>query len=273
MDGNLSGGDTAFAGSIPEVYERFMGPMIFEPYAGHLAARVDDLKPRRVLEVAAGTGILTRALARRLARDVALVATDLNEAMLKEAARIGTPRPVEWRQADALHLPFPDASFDVVACQFGVMFFPDKVQAFSQAWRVLRPGGHFVFNTWDRLERNAFASGVTRALEDLFPDAPPRFMARVPHGYHDPDRIAEDLRHAGFTKTPHLALRQEVSHADSPRMPAVAFCQGTPLRHELEPRGVALVDITDVVTEALAREFGNGSIRGEMNAFVVHVEK
>lgn len=268
-----SSGDSAFAGSIPDVYQRFMVPMLFEPYAAHLAARVAEVRPERVLELAAGTGVLTRALVRDLPERAEIVATDLNEAMLREAARVGTARPVAWRPADASHLPFPDASFDVVTCQFGVMFFPDKVRAFSEARRVLRPGGHFVFNTWDRLERNAFAYAVTRALDTLFEDGAPRFMARVPHGYHDPERLAEDLRRAGFTAAASITPHEDISRAESARVPAIAFCQGTPLRHELGALAADLDDVTERVTRALVREFGDGPVQGEMHALVTSVEK
>ena len=175
-----AGTDHVFAGSIPQLYERYFVPLIFEPYAVDIAARVAALAPRRVLEVAAGTGVVTRHLAQRLAPDVEIVATDLNPAMLTEAARLGTARPVEWRPADAMRLPFDDASFDVVVCQFGAMFFPDRAAGFEETRRVLRPGGHFVFNVWDRIEENEFTDVITQALAGVFPNDPPRFMARVP---------------------------------------------------------------------------------------------
>ena len=159
----MVGSDKVFAGSVPELYERFLVPLIFQPYARELAARAAALAPRRVLETAAGTGVLTRALAAQLPADTHIVATDLNPPMLAEAERrLADPR-VAWRQADALALPFDDAGFDVVACQFGVMFFPDKARAFAEARRVLRPGGLFVFNVWDAIATNEFADAVTFA--------------------------------------------------------------------------------------------------------------
>src|SRR5690349_2607472 len=122
--------DTVFAGSIPELYETQLVPLIFEPYAADLARRVAALHPSRVLETAAGTGVVTRAMARLLPAHAELIATDLNQPMLDRAAAVGTERAVRWLQADAMRLPFDDASFDVVVCQFGVMFFPDKAHAF-----------------------------------------------------------------------------------------------------------------------------------------------
>src|SRR4029077_1873394 len=153
-------------------------------------------------EVAAGTGGVTRALASGLPDGVSIVAPDVNQPMLDQAAAIGTKRPVEWRQADAMQLPFRDGTFDAVVCQFAVMFFPDKVKAFSEARRVLGPGGVFIFNVWDRITENEFADTVTTALESVFPEDPPRFLARTPHGYHDRPMIGRDLAAGGFTASP-----------------------------------------------------------------------
>ena len=185
--------DKVFDGSIPALYETHLVPLIFEPYAADLANRLASRPITSVLELAAGTGVLTRALASVLPERVSVVATDLNQPMLDHAARLGTARPVEWRQADAMQLPFPDASFDAIACQFGVMFFPDKAKAFAETRRVLKPRGVFMFNVWDRIEDNEFADTITTALESLYPDDPPRFLARTPHGYHDPAAIERDL--------------------------------------------------------------------------------
>ena len=159
-----SGADKVFAGSIPTFYETYLVPLLFEPYAADLVNRLVSRSLARVLEVAAGTGVVTRALASVLPERVSIVATDLNQPMLDQAAALGTKRPVEWHQADAMQLPFPDETFDAVVCQVGVMFLPDKPQAFSEALRLLRPGGVFIFNAWDRLEENEFADTVTMAL-------------------------------------------------------------------------------------------------------------
>src|SRR5687768_542397 len=265
--------DTAFLGSIPQVYDRYLVPLIFEPYAADLALRTVRRQPSRVLEIAAGTGVVTRQLSEMLPPAVSIVATDLNQTMLDEAAAVGTARPVEWRQADALHLPFPDTFFDVVVCQFGVMFFPDKARAFAEARRVLRSGGQFIFNVWDRIEDNDFADTVTRALETLFPDDPPRFLARVPHGYHDPSVIAQDLAQGGFTGVPQVTTLPARSRAVSPRIPAVAYCQGTPLRGEIEARGPSrLLEATDIATSAIAHQFGSETVDGKIQAHIMAIE-
>jgi len=158
--------DKAFAGSIPEVYDTILVPMVFASYAEDLARRVAARRPGRVLEIAAGTGVLTRALATALPESAAIIATDLNQPMLDRASLVGTCRTVEWRQADAMALPFGDGSFDAVVCQFGAMFFPDKAHAFAQARRVLAPGGFLLFNVWDRIEENEFAAWLSRGRSD-----------------------------------------------------------------------------------------------------------
>lgn len=267
-------GDRRFAGSIPRLYEQHLVPLIFEPYAVDLAARVVARRPQRVLEIAAGTGVVTRYLARRLAADVAITATDLNQPMLDHAATIGTSRAVVWRQADAMQLPFGDEHFDVVVCQFGAMFFPDKARAFAEARRVLRHGGAILFNVWDRIEDNEFADTVTSALQDVFPRDPPRFMARVPHGYHDTAAISHDLRAGGFRHTPDLVTLPALSRADSARLVALAYCQGTPLRGEIEARDASCLEqATDIATSAVARRFGEGAVVGKIQAHVICVER
>jgi len=266
---NSPSGDRAFAGSIPQMYERYMVPLIFEPYAIDIARRATALRPSNVLEIAAGTGAVTRQLADRLPADVAIVATDLNQAMIDHAASIGTSRPVAWRAADAMHLPFEDASFDCVVCQFGVMFLPDKVAGFAEARRVLRPGGTFLFNVWDRIEDNEVADVVTQAMATVFPDDPPRFLIRLPHGYHDTAAIGRSLVEAGFTSANTVDTVAARSRADSARTVAIAFCQGTPLRNEIESRDASLLDkATDVACAAFEARFGTGAVDGKIQAHV-----
>lgn len=264
--------DTGFAGSIPQVYDRYLVPLIFQSYADDLAARIARRRPASVLEIAAGTGVLTRALAQVLPASCTIVATDLNQPMLDQAALVGTARPVTWQQADAMHLPFPDASFDLVACQFGVMFFPDKAKAYAETRRVLKPGGQFIFNVWDRIGENEFPDTVTLALETIFPDDPPRFMARIPHGYHNTALILRDLAQGGFTAQAEWTTLPARSRADSAAVAALAFCQGTPLRNEIEARvEPSLAAATRVAELALARRFGSDAVDGKIQAHVVMV--
>ena len=261
--------DKVFAGSIPEIYDRLLVPLIFERYAQDLAGRLAGVDPKDVLETAAGTGVLTRAIASRLPATARLVATDLNQPMLSHAAKQSPDGRVSWQQADAQDLPFEDRTFDAVACQFGVMFFPDKVQGYKEARRVLKPGGRFYFNVWDRISDNEFADVVTQALATLFPQDPPRFMARTPHGYHDADQIREQLRAAGFADVA-IETVEHKSRAASPRDPAVAYCQGTPLRNEIEARDASgLEQATTIAADALARRFGPGPVEGRIQAHVI----
>ena len=265
--------DKVFAGSIPKLYDTYLVPLIFEPYAADLVNRLSSRSFSQVLEIAAGTGVVTRAMASALPESVSIVASDLNQAMLDQAAAAGTKRPVEWRQADAMKLPFENATFDAVVCQFGVMFFPDKAKAFAKVRRVLTPGGVFIFNVWDRIAENEFADTVTAALETCFPNDPPRFMVRTPHGYHDHRTIERDLANGGFTKSARIATVAARSRAESPRVPAIAYCQGTPLRNEIEARDASRLDeATDIAAEAIAQRFGRGAVDGKIQAHIVTIE-
>ena len=265
--------DKVFAGSIPKLYETYLVPLIFRPYAKDLARRLASRPLRSVLEIAAGTGVVTRALASALAEHVTIVATDLNSAMLDQAVAIGVRRPVVWRQADALRLPFAHEQFDAVVCQFGAMFFPDKPAAFAEARRVLRPGGLFLFNVWDRLEENEFAATVTDAMRDFFPENPPTFLGRTPHGYYEEAAIRRDLALGGFAAAPEMLTISARSRAASARIPAVAYCQGTPLRNEIEARDASRLEAaTDAAEQAIARRFGTGAIEGKTRAHIVSIE-
>jgi SAM-dependent methyltransferase len=264
--------DKAFTGSIPTIYQEYLVPLLFEPYAADLAERMASRPLSRILEIAAGTGVATRRLASVLPESVSIVATDLNQEMLDVASEVGTPRPVQWRQADALQLPFDDGVFDAVVCQFGIMFLPDKTEAFSEARRVLGRGGTLIFSVWDRIEDNEFADTVATALEALFPEDPPRFLTRTPYGYHDLAAIARDLKTAGFRSSPHISTVAARSRAASARVPALAYCQGSPLRNEIEARGTSrLGEATDIAAEAIAQRFGPGPVDGRIQAHIVTI--
>ncbi|HZP13207.1 MAG TPA: class I SAM-dependent methyltransferase, partial [Nevskiaceae bacterium] len=255
------------------IYESHLVPLIFEPYAQDVVPRLRKRGLKRVLEIAAGTGVVTRAMASQLPAAVEIVATDLNPGMLEEAARRGTARPVTWRQADALALPFGDREFDAIVCQFGAMFFPDKVKAFGEARRVLKPGGVLVFSVWDRLEDNEFAATVTSALADFFPQDPPRFLARTPHGYCDHATIHRDVAAAGFARPATIDTVTARSRASSPDVPAIAYCQGTPLRSEIDARDpAALARATAVAAQQIGKRFGTATVEGRIQALVVTVE-
>jgi len=262
--------DKVFAGSIPTNYDRYLVPLIFQGFAEDLARRVASLSAGDVLETAAGTGVVTRALAPKLPLETNYIVTDLNQPMLDYAAAQQEPnRRVSWRKADAQVLPFENAAFDVVCCQFGVMFFPDRLSGYREAKRVLKPGGCFAFNVWDKIEENVFADDVTNALARFFPDDPPRFLARTPHGYHDKALIRSELAEAGFSQVL-IDTKAEQSRAASPRHPAIAFCQGTPLRNEIEARDAGkLGAATDYAASAIAQRHGSAEVAAKIQAHVI----
>lgn len=262
--------DKLFTGNIPEFYDRFLVPLIFEPYARDLSARVVANNPKRVLEVAAGTGVVTRCLGSRLPANAKLVVTDLNSPMIEHAkSRIGQDERIEWRTADAQNLPFENESFDAVACQFGAMFFPDKVRAFKEARRVLTPAGRYYFSVWDKIAENEFADVVTQAVGEMFPSDPPLFLARTPHGHYDVDTLRAHLNSAGFSDVSIDAV-DERSKAPSPREPAIAYVEGTPLRNEVEARDASrLEEATTRAAEAIGKRFGTGPVDGRIRAYVI----
>lgn len=264
----MSTSDVVFAGPVPALYERLLVPILFAPYAADLAERAARLAPRRILETAAGTGAVTRLLAATLPSQVRILATDLNPAMLEAAkATIDDPR-IDWRVADALSLPLEAGSVDLVLCQFGVMFFPDRRQGLREAHRVLAPGGRLLLNSWGRLEDNDFAAAVHEALAECFPRDPPLFLARTPHGYASFEQMRADVEAAGFVDVTATLVRR-TGVAGSPAELARAFCQGTPLRGEIEARAPeGLEEVTKDVERALARRFGEGRQQGALAAIV-----
>ncbi len=220
--------------------------------------------------MAAGSGVVPRAVAPKLAPDARYVVTDLNQPMLDRAAAVQPPDDrIRWAQADVMDLPFADASFDVVLCQFSVMFFPDRIAAYREVLRVLRPGGTFIFNVWDRIEANGFADVVTTALATAMPADPPMFLARTPHGYHDLELIESDVIDAGFVGV-HAEAKLVMTTAPDPSHPAIAYCKGTPLRNEIVARHPDGLDrLTAVAAAAIADRYGPGPVTAPAAGFVV----
>jgi SAM-dependent methyltransferase len=256
-----------FTGSIPVIYDRCLGPVLFEPYAADLVGRVQTRDDLRTLELACGTGILTRRLREALPMSTTLVATDLNEAMLAYARAAVTDPGIQWRTADAQALPFADASFDVVVCQFGFMFLPDKPQGFREARRVLATGGTLLANVWHSMDANPFARAMQTRLARLYPDDPPRFL-ETPYGYHDPNRLRADMVEGGWQKVQlEDVQRQSVSPSAADLM--TGFVRGSPLNHELVRRGANLDAIVDELVEAVIPVDGERPFTATLAATVI----
>jgi ubiquinone/menaquinone biosynthesis C-methylase UbiE len=261
----VSSDTTRFSGSVPELYERHLGPVLFEPYARDLARRV-PAAAQSVLEIAAGTGRLTRQLLAALP-DSEVVATDLNAAMLEEARRqIGDTR-VQWRTADVQALPFEPASYDAVACQFGLMFVPDKALAMREMRRVLAPHGTLLVNAWDAIERNAAQCLVHQLACEQFPDDPPRFL-ETPFAMPRPDELVALARAAGFAAA-HVQTVAQVAVADDAADFTTGLVRGTPLWHQLVERGVDAADFEARVSARLVGQFGDKPCRSPLSAHVL----
>jgi SAM-dependent methyltransferase len=256
--------ESQWVATMPEVYDECLGPALFAPFAARVAAAVAGRRPQRVLELAAGTGILTAELIRALPA-AEIVATDLNPAMVAWGAD-RVPGPT-WLQADAQHLDHPDGSFDLVACQFGAMFFPDKPAAFAEAARVLVPGGTLLCTVWDSVETSTLPAAMLGSLRAVLVEDPPDFFVRVPHGYCEPDRIAADLRAGGLAEVgiERVVLRGEAASA---RTVARGFCLGTPLKFALQERG-SLPELTSRLADELVARLGDGPVSGDLTAFLV----
>ena len=258
--------DAAFVGSIPENYDRYLGPLLFHDYADAMAARLDVRPGVRVLETACGTGIVTERLVARLAGQGSLVATDLNEPMLAYAgAKLRESTRVEWQLADGTKLPFDDRAFDTVVCQFGLMFFPDKAAGVREAFRVLEPGGRFLFSVWDRLEDNPVPRITHEAIATFFPSDPPQFYT-IPFSLHDPAVVRGLLEGAGFVDVRWERL-DRTGMSPSAADATIGLIEGNPVYLAImQRRPAALADIKATVARNVAAAFGDHPLRCPLRA-------
>ena len=264
--------DVRFSGSVPVNYERYLVPLLFRPYAEQLAERARAFGPKRILETAAGTGVVTAALADALP-GARIFATDLNQAMLDVAATRVSARNITFRPADALYLPFDDEVFDLVVCQFGVMFYPDKVRGNAEARRVLRNGGRYLIAAWDRIEKNGLSHLALQAMERLYPDNPPQFMQRGPFSYYDPEWIERDLRAAGFEDI-QIETVQDVSRSPSAADAARGLVYGSPMGVELEDYGPEALDLVfEELSGSASLYEGQDGFEAPMSAHIVTATK
>ncbi|GAA4745283.1 class I SAM-dependent methyltransferase [Flavisolibacter ginsenosidimutans] len=262
----------AFTGHVPHNYDTYLGPLFFEPYAINLASRLQNNHYQSILEIACGTGRVTKHLLPKLSAEGKLVATDLNEAMLTVSReKIKNPR-VEWKIADAQNLPFNDEEFDLVVCQFGVMFFPDKPKAFGEAFRVLKSAGMFFFNTWDRIEENALADVSHAVLKEFFPDGSGSFMEKGPHGFYDTALITQLLQDAGFGQISIDTVRL-VSTAATADECVNGILGGTPLNVFLSERNADKEPIKKRLRDELQKRYGTTNLQLPMQAFVCTATK
>lgn len=254
----------------PQYYHDCLGPLWFDAFAADLVQRLPEHPPGDVLEIACGTGIVTGRLRERLSPSLRLVATDLSKPMLDYArARLDGRKGIEWREADALKLPFEDGKFGAVVCGFGIMFMPDRQAALREARRVLADGGILLFNVWDRIEENPHALANAAVVEAMFPgDAEMRF--RLPYDMHDPALLRRLLAGARFRETRIETKRIPIDGAD-PRSIATGQIRGTPRSGLIEKRGVSLDLVIDRVTEALTKAGGN-PYRGHAQAVIVQAQ-
>jgi ubiquinone/menaquinone biosynthesis C-methylase UbiE len=265
--------DTVFSGSIAQLYDQKLGKLLFTPFALDLAERLRSRSVDAVLETAAGTGLLTVELVRCLGLPARIVATDLNQPMLDHAATKAGLEHVQWQRVDAQNLPFDDASFGAVTCQFGVMFFPDRIGAYREAWRVLRPGGYFLFNAWGALAVNPVMAAAVEGVAQRYPAQKSWFLDRTPCGYHDEDLIAADLRAAGFAEI-RIETVKLAGHLDSALDAAIGLCQGTPMRSEIEAlEATGLEPATRDAAAAIARHCGQGPVSTPLQALVIETRK
>ena len=259
-----------FAGTIPINYEKYLGPFLFEPYALDIISRLKDKKYSNILELACGTGRVTAHLA-KLVSPGTLTATDLNKDMIEVAKQFVTDENIKWQVADAMELPFEKNSFDAVVCQFGIMFFPDKLKGLQEAYRVLKPGGKLIFNTWDKVENVPAIHEGRKTIESFFENDTPGFYA-IPFSMHDKNELESLMKAAGF-KNAKASLGKKEGISSAPDL-AKGMVDGNPIYLAIIEKDPSLVEpIRIKVEEVLAKKFGAKPLKSPLAAWVCEGEK
>jgi ubiquinone/menaquinone biosynthesis C-methylase UbiE len=261
----------SFAGSVPQNYDKYLGPVLFEPYALDLVRRITGAK--NILEIACGTGRVTRHLLNALPPDGKLMATDLNAGMIEVAKSIMQDGRIHWQVVDAQELPFENDSFDHIICQFGVMFFPDKAKAMAEAYRVLQPGGKYIFNVWDALEFNPRSAIIKTVMEELMGDEAPDFLKKGPYSWFDKDEITNLLKLTGF-KEINLDVVYKTAYYETPGDLINGFVKGSPLSAYLAEQTDELREkIVNGLMDRVRGEFGDSKLESPMQAIVCTASK
>lgn len=256
-----------FEGSVPENYDRYLGPALFEPFAKDITARLKGAQPKKILELACGTGILSRQLRDNLDPAVQIVATDLNPGMLAFAqAKFRADENVEWQEADAGGLSFPDKSFDAVVCQFGFMFVPDKESAMRESYRVLSSAGALLFNVWDAMEHNPIPRIAHETIASFFDHDAPNFY-EVPFSFYDPGSIRGLLQKAGFNAI-ESSLVTLPCRSPSAAEFAIGLIRGNPVATAIQERGVKIDDVIAAVKQKITAHYGAAPVESTMQALV-----
>ena len=259
-----------FTANIAENYDKYLGPIFFIPCANNLITHIKGT-PKNILEIAAGTGHVTRLLVKKFP-DSEITATDINEGMLDVAKGIIRSDKVKWNVVDACEIPYKDNTFDLYIRQFGIMFFPDKQKAMAEAYRVLKPGGTIMFSTWDKIENSTLAKITNDVITDLFPDDPPNFY-QIPFSMHDPDEMRSMMESAGFKNISVQNIKLE-GYADSFENAVKAFAEGNPIANQVEERDPkALPKFKENLARAIEKQFGSGSFKVPLSKFIVSAEK
>lgn len=259
----------AFSGSIPQNYDRYLGPLFFEPFALDMAERVRALRPKNLLEVACGTGRATRHFVDAISPGGAIVATDINPAMVAYASnQLGLHRSIQWDIVDAVSLPYPDNTFDCIVSQFGVMFYSDRPKAYAEALRVLKPGGMFLFTAWDKIEHNPVARLTDETITDFFPIDTPAFY-KVPFSYHNEYQIRDELAAGGFEEV-HTVLLRLTGHSADSQSAARGLLEGTPVFSAIVERDESLLPpMRQALSTGLAETFGAAQLDVPLQARLV----